>query len=59
MSQAEIESALSGIGIDVDLAPYEQGLNQAIDDAMNAGLLASDAFASNAGVDAQTKSDTE
>ena len=46
MSQAEIESALSGIGIDVDLAPYEEGLNQAIDDAMDAGLLASDAFAS-------------
>lgn len=59
MSQTEIESALSGIGIDVDLAPYEEGLNQAIDDAMNAGLLASDAFASNAGVDAQTKSETE
>lgn len=59
MSQAEIESALSGIGIDVDLAPYEEGLNQAVDDAMNAGLLASDAFASNAGVDAKTKSETE
>lgn len=59
MSQAEIESALSGIGIDVDLAPYQEGLNQAIDNAKDAGLLASDAFASNAGVDAKTKSETE
>ena len=52
MAQNDIENALSGLGIDVDLAPYEEGLNAAIDEAKEAGLLSSDAFAGNAGVNA-------
>ena len=57
-AQADIENALSGIGIDVDLAPYEAGLNQAIDDAEIAGQTASDYFAQNAGVDVKTNTQT-
>ena len=59
MAQSEIQSALSGLGIDVDLAPYEQGLNEVVDKALQAGLLASDAFASTAGVDSKTVSQTD
>ena len=59
MAQADIENALSGLGIDVDLAPYEAGLNTAIDDALQAGTLASDSFAANAGVSVNTSSSTD
>ena len=59
MAQADIKNALSGLDIDVDLAPYEAGLNTAIDDAMHAGTLASDSFAANAGVSVNTSSSTD
>ena len=59
MAQSEIQSALSGLGIDVDLAPYEESLQGAIQMAAAAGMDTSDMFASNAGVDVQTKSETE
>jgi len=36
-SQQEIESILSGLGINVDLVPYQEGLNKAIDDATKCG----------------------
>ena len=59
MAQADIENALSGLGIDVDLAPYEEGLNAAIDEANEAGKLSSDAFASNAGVNSTITTSTD
>ena len=59
MAQSEIQSALSGLGIDVDLAPYEESLQGAIQMAAAAGMDTSDMFAANAGVDVQTKSETE
>jgi len=46
--QAEIESILSGMGVDIDLAPYEAGLNAAVDDAYQA----SDDIVNNLGFDA-------
>ena len=57
-SQSQIQSALSGIGIDVDLAPYEQGLNKAIDDAKQAGKYAGAGFAANAGTDIKVNKQT-
>lgn len=59
MAQIDIEKALSGLLIDVDLAPYEEGLNAAIDEAKEAGLLSSDAFASNAGVNSTITTSTD
>jgi len=59
MAQADIEDALSGLGIDVDLAPYEENLNAAIDEAAKAGLLSSDAFAGNAGVNSAITTSTD
>ena len=59
MAQADIENALSGLGIDVDLAPYEEGLNSAIDQAAEAGMLSSDAFAGNAGVNSTITTSTD
>ena len=59
MAQAEIENALSGIGIDVDLSPYKEGLNEAIDAASWAGQSASDYFAKNAGVNTTITSATD
>ena len=58
-AQAEIESALSGMGIDVDLAPYNAQLQTAAKNAAAAGKLASDYFANNAGVDVKTKTQSK
>ena len=58
-AQSEIEDALSGLGLDVDLAPYEAGLNKAIDDAGIAGQSASDYFAKNAGVNTKITTQTD
>jgi len=55
MAQTDIENALSGLNLDIDLAPYEAGLNSAIDSAYDA----SDAIVSNLGFDAETKTDTK
>lgn len=57
-AQDQIENALSGMGIDVDLVPYEAGLNQAIEDAIKTGRLVSDHFAQNAGVNAKVHTET-
>jgi hypothetical protein len=48
MAQTDIEDALSGLNLQVDLAPYEAGLNDAID----AAYQASDAIVSNLGFNA-------
>ena len=58
MAQEDIEKALSGLCLNVDLGPYEDALDQAAADAALAGAMASDSFASNAGVDTETKSET-
>lgn len=57
-AQQEIEAALSGLGIDIDLQPYENALNASIMQASEAGTLVSDAFASGAGVNVSTKTET-
>ena len=58
-AQTEIEAALSGMGIDVDLAPYNAQLQSAAKNAANAGKLASDYFANNAGVNVKTKTQSK
>ena len=58
-AQADIENKLSAMGIDVDLAPMQQSLNDAIAMAGQAGAMTSDAYASSAGVDAAVNSQTD
>ena len=58
-ARQEIENALSGIGIDVDLQPMVNAENEAIDLSAAAGRMVSDAFAVGAGVDARLKTETD
>ena len=58
MAQEDIEEKLRGMGIDVDLSPMEQSLAEAAAQAGIAGAETSNAFAENAGVDTEVKSET-
>ena len=57
-ARQEIENALSGIGIDVDLQPMVNAENEAIDLSAAAGRMVSDAFAVGAGINASLKTQT-
>ena len=58
MAQEDIEGKLKGMNIDVDLSPMEQSLAEAAAQAGIAGAETSNAFAENAGVDTEVKSET-